>query len=380
VTFRGTRLREAREARGLSVALLAQAANLAEISVRRLETGTQRPSAETLVSLADALRVPVAFFAADYAASQPMPIFYRSLTSVRKALGLRMAERRLTWAHGVISSLGEYVEMPPVTLPRFDAPSDPCDLSFAFVDRVADEARKAFGLGQGAISNVGWLLENHGCVIVRNSLGSDGIDAFSQYSADGRPLVFLGRHSSSVRHQFDYAHELGHLLLHRNIDKMHLRDVTRYRFVEDQAHRFASTFLLPEDSFRRSVGSRPTLNGLLALKSDWLVSVGAMVKRCETLGVISRDESRTLWISYLKRGWKKREPLDDDLAIAPPQMLSDAVAALRDADAPLFRRWVGEISDHVPPWDVAEITGTPEEWFRPNQIAQPRVAMRLQAM
>jgi Zn-dependent peptidase ImmA (M78 family)/transcriptional regulator with XRE-family HTH domain len=380
MTFNRSRLKEAREARGFTASMLADIANIAKVSVLRLEAGTQRPSGETVFALADALRVPIRYLSAEDSSSSEMPVFYRSLTSVRRATDIKMAERRLAWAQRIVTSLTSYVDLPLVTLPRFKVSSDPWDITNSYIDEIADECRAGFSLSDGAISNVGWLLENHGCIVVRNALGTDGIDAFSQYSKSGRPLIFLGRHSSSVRHQFDYAHELGHLVLHRNVDKRYLKDVTTYRAVEDQAHRFASSFLLPARSFSRSVGQRTTLNGLLALKADWLVSVGAMIKRCETLALVSKDEARTLWINYLKRGWKKAEPLDSELTIDPPQVLYDAIAALKDSDSRLFREWITELSEQVPPADVADITCCPEEWFRPNQIAPASFGVKMRAV
>jgi Zn-dependent peptidase ImmA (M78 family)/transcriptional regulator with XRE-family HTH domain len=377
MTFDGRRLREAREARGLSIALLAGEANLSRMSVQRFESGQQRPASETVVALADALRVPVSFFAQPTTDIPLSPVFYRSLTTIRRAMHLHMAERLLGWTHRIVSSLESYVELPPVKLPREDVPSDPSDLTMNDVERLAERARVYFNLGDGAISNVGWLLENRGCVVVRNALGLDGIDAFSQRGANDRPIIVLGRFACSVRHQFDYAHELGHLILHRNIDKKYLAEVPRYRLIEDQAHRFASAFLLPADYFRRSVGkSDVSLNGLLALKKDWLVSVAAMVKRSGTIGLISKDEERMLWIAYLKRGWKRREPLDDMLRIDPPCLLAEAISTLREAEPSLFRQWLSDLHPAVPLADVASISGTPEEWYHPNAIAPARTGVR----
>jgi len=58
----GARLRDAREARGLSAVSLAELAMLSEAELRGIESGSLRGSAEVLLALAQVLRVEIAFF------------------------------------------------------------------------------------------------------------------------------------------------------------------------------------------------------------------------------------------------------------------------------------------------------------------------------
>ena len=64
-----------------------------------------------------------------------------------------------------------------------------------------------------------------------------------------------------------------------------------FKTIENQAHRFASAFLLPAESFREDLGAM-TLDRCVALKSKWCVSVQAMLKRAGQIGVVSEEQEK----------------------------------------------------------------------------------------
>jgi Zn-dependent peptidase ImmA (M78 family) len=106
---------------------------------------------------------------------------------------------------------------------------------------------------------------------------------------------------------------LGHLILHRSVDK-----IGRYfKDIEDQASRFASAFLLPAKAFVKDF-SYPTLNSFLSIKRKWKVSIKAMIKRCHDLNIISDNYAQKLYINYTQRRWTRNEPFDDELKIEEP--------------------------------------------------------------
>lgn len=67
----GARVRGARSARGLSPGSVAEMAMLTETEFRAIEAGTTRGSAEALLSVAQVLRVELAFFFRAEAAPRP---------------------------------------------------------------------------------------------------------------------------------------------------------------------------------------------------------------------------------------------------------------------------------------------------------------------
>ncbi|WP_352870220.1 ImmA/IrrE family metallo-endopeptidase [Mesorhizobium sp. M1409] len=77
------------------------------------------------------------------------------------------------------------------------------------------------------------------------------LDGLSRWGSDRRPHVLLAQ--SFARRQFDAAHELAHLLLHRAVSEDEL--VENFKLIQDQAHRFASALLLPASQFSAEVTS-----------------------------------------------------------------------------------------------------------------------------
>lgn len=99
--------------------------------------------------------------------------------------------------------------------------------------------------------------------------------------------------------------------------------------MEQQAHKFAAAFLLPESRFC-SEFRVPTLDALRPLKQKWKVSIGAMLMRAGFLGLLTDDQSTRLWRTYARRGWKRREPLDDEQEVERPQILRQSVQLIID--------------------------------------------------
>src|SRR5699024_3355284 len=105
------------------------------------------------------------------------------------------------------------------------------------------------------------------------------IDACSTWDKDNRPFVFLNYDKgSAVRSRFDLAHELGHLLLHSQIKESDFNKRSIYKRIEQEANYFASSFLLPEESFGNDLQIN-SLSHYIVLKEKWKVSIAAMIYR-----------------------------------------------------------------------------------------------------
>ena len=241
-------------------------------------------------------------------------------------------EGRYYWLNTVANYLQEFVSFPPVDFPHFDMPRNPKEISLEDIENLASEARKHWGLGEGPIGNVVSLLESNGAVVARGMTGEDNLDALSEwYERRGcyeTPYVFLGADKNNAfRSRYDAAHELGHLLLHRNVDKKYIDLVRTNELMEKQAYRFAGAFLLPASSFANDFYAG-SLDAFRALKPKWKVSVQAMIYRSADLGFVNEEQARRLWINRTRRGWKFREPLDEDLPIEEPRLLRRAFELL----------------------------------------------------
>ncbi|MCX7424147.1 MAG: XRE family transcriptional regulator [Planctomycetia bacterium] len=326
--FVGTRLRESREARSLSAIALADLIGVTRAAVSQYEREHQSPSPEVMRKISDCLNVPVQFFLRQPWPGQSGTVFYRCMSVATKRARLR-AQRRYEWLREIVAFLRNYVRFPEVEFPAFDLPDDPAQIDNDRIEELATEARSAWRLGPGPISNVTWLLENHGAVVTRCELGAATLDAFSEWNPnDSTPYVILGSgKGSAARSRYDAVHELGHTVMHRHVRKSLLQQADSFNFIEAQAHRFAGAFLLPARTFAEDA-HLPSLDGFRALKEKWHVSIAAMIKRAVQLDLISEGQERRLWINLGRRKWRTKEPLDNVLEPEQPRFLRRAMELL----------------------------------------------------
>jgi Zn-dependent peptidase ImmA (M78 family) len=200
----------------------------------------------------------------------------------------------------------EWVHLPDSSMPDF---TDRFSLSLADeqLEQLASDVRRAFGLGNGPISNVGALIENAGVIFSALPL-PNGMDGQSTWQG-GRAFVAIGADGTRARCRMDLAHEIGHLVLHKLVADEEMDDET-YSTLEKQAWYFAGAFLMPAETFLREV-YQTSLEGLLQLKPRWGVSLAAMIRRLKNLGVINESRYKSLQIELRARGWHKIEPQDE---------------------------------------------------------------------
>jgi Zn-dependent peptidase ImmA (M78 family)/DNA-binding XRE family transcriptional regulator len=328
--FQGPRLREAREARALSQIALADLLEVSAPSVSQYESGDQTPSPQVMNRICDVLKLPAKFFLTSRHVPRESALFWRSQQAATKK-ARESQERKYDWLRDLVSLLAEYLEFPAQNIPDFSPPSDPAQLRDTDIDDFAIRVRRYWALGDGPISNLVWLIENNGGIIVRSELSDNALDAFSDWdSRTGRCYIILGADKNSAsRSRFDAAHELGHSILHRNVPQRDRRRPEILRLIEEQANHFAGAFMLPAASFPTEVFS-PSLDSLLHLKPRWRMSVGSMAARLRELGVINEDRYKTIRIGMSRKGWNKREPLDDALPVEEPRLIKRSVDLLLD--------------------------------------------------
>ncbi len=321
--FVGDRLKEAREARGLTATALSDLLAVTRQAVSLYESCDASPQPDVMQRIANILNLPVSFFLRPINQTNNNAIFFRAQNAATK-LDRGRGRSRMKWLYEiVVPYLRQFVTLPEVNLPKIDIPQNPLQLSDDDIENIAIQVRREWGLGDGPISNVVLLLENNGFIVTRINLESPTLDAFSNFPVcfDGTPYIILGADKqSAVRSRFDAGHELGHIILHRNVNERKLRNNSEFKILEQQANRFSSAFLVPMNKFAEDF-SLPTLNAFQTMKPKWLVSIGVLIKRTYDLGFIPDEHYRKLWINYNQRGWRKEEPLDDKLPVERPLVL-----------------------------------------------------------
>ncbi|MFG6204928.1 helix-turn-helix domain-containing protein [Pseudomonas retamae] len=324
--FQSERLRQLRLTFGITQTALAEMVGRASGNISKWENGVQAPEADAFQRLCEVFDVSENWLLEEQiVTNEEIPFFFRSQVSAT-ANAREIAEVRLAWLQEISYKLQESLEFVAVNVPHLEE-SNCLVISDEEIEQMASKCRKVWGLGTAPIPNVVQTLENAGIVCTRTTLGHLKMDGVSNWhELDQRPYVLLvADKANGIRNRFDAAHELGHIVLHRHVSKEQYE--SNYDLLESQAHRFASAFLMPAESFLREI-RWPTLDTLLALKPRWKVSVAAMVRRCKDLEIINETTTTRLWKARSARGWVKGEPMDADFDFERPQLIARGVKML----------------------------------------------------
>ncbi len=314
--FVGSKLREARESHQITATTLAQLLTLSATAVSAYENGHYSPTPEVLEKIAKTLNQKIEFFfrqEEDPVAEAHQTIFERSRSSTTISTRRRARHRR-KWLREMMQYLDQFVTLPAPNVPSID--QHWLKLDGAAIEDAARNARRFWNLGDGPISNVTLLAEKNGIIMAMVPMNAANLDAFSTWDhIDKRPYIVLGTDiPSPFRTRYSVCHELGHLVLHRDVTPLEFRDRRYFKLIESQADRFAAAFLAPAATFSADIIA-PTLDVFRTLKSRWRVSIKMMVHRAQELGILDRADARSMYVSYNRRGWNRQEPLDDSTEV-----------------------------------------------------------------
>jgi len=299
--FQPARLRLARELKAWTQTGLAAQIGATAAAVSQFESGASRPGTTMLDRLSEVLDVPDSFFFLP--APETHEGFFRSLR--RTSVTHRRRARALAY---VAHDLAE------------GGPARVCELPLHQVgdvtagrelfEEIAGRVRDAWNLPAGPITNVVSTLEGRGIVVIRLPLDSADVDAFSLPFRD-RPVIVLGSDKNDrARSRFDAAHELGHLVAHSD-------QVWGIKEVENQAHWFAASFLMPADDIVDELPTHVDWPTLFDLKRKWQVSLAALLMRARTLDRLTPNQYVAAIKTASARGWRRVEPVSLGAPEAP---------------------------------------------------------------
>lgn len=280
--------------RQLSQRELATTTGLTPRSLQRYQNGEEVPSPPSLEAIAKALRFPTGFFL-----SEPPPAIVAGALSFRAYSKIRAKLRDNAVAAAQLAvELSDHLE-DHFDLPEVDVPDLHEETSSP--EHAAQMLREEWALGSSApIANVLHTLESHGVRVFSLSEDVADVDAFC-FWREAKPFAILNQLKSAERGRFDASHELGHLVLHRQID---FRD----KDVEREANEFAAEFLVPKAALQSQLPSHVTLDTAMKLKAFWKVSAMAMVKRLKDIGALSDWVYRGMCMKLSSMGYRRGEP------------------------------------------------------------------------
>lgn len=288
------RLRRAREMRGLTQAELAKASSIDQSHVAFIEAGWRHPSEAVLESLAQALKLPEAYFRQPTRAAVPEgTLKYRAKASLTRRIAVQV-RREAEHFLEIVCQLGELVNLVPV---RFQPiTTSPVNAAQSMRSLLQISANKP-------LPHLIRRLEKIGVIVIAVS-DHDCFDAFAAWAGKLReyPIIAINSRLATDRIRLTIAHELGHLLLHKDAfvpDKQ----------AEEEAFEFAAELLMPSDGISSDLEKVDSdITGLLTLKQKWGVSIQALARRSNELKILSDRQYRTFNTHIAKLGWKMEEP------------------------------------------------------------------------
>lgn len=339
--FNGARLKSARKYRGKTIIELANDIDVSKQAVSQYENGTSAPVFEVLMKIIKALKFPREYFYEEDSISINLGnTYFRASSKLTKKEKSIQKEKSILIGK-IFNVLNEYLDFPKLNLPSVNH-----DLS---IDEIALQVREYWNLGDEPITDMIYVLEKNGIVVTSMNTNTDTVDAYSlRQDINGKTnyVVVLGNDKfSAARRQFSAAHELGHIILHDDFLEMDQMSKEEIRDIENQAHQFASAFLLPKNTFARDIAAYPTnLDYYVQLKKKWRTSISAMLVRANNIGILAYTSYQALERKISRLGWRTSEPLDDTLIMNQPTLLKRAVNILIDNDLFTPEEFIKELS------------------------------------
>ena len=347
--FAGSRLVAIRELLAQTQAEVAEATGISPSALSQAERGDTALSATSIALVASHLGVSPEAFALQPEPRVALQPQFRHLRRTPRRQQ-RKAERLVHATAQVARVLREAVRFPQT----FDfscptSPERPIEEVAKQVEEAARQARTELGIAPDSpiASEVIDYLEEGGVTVVRDPDTDRHIDAYSAI-VDDLPIIVLDGRTDSVwdRDNFNLAHELGHLVMHRGSE---LTPGTRT--VEAQAHRFAGAFLGPAEALKPDLPSELDWSHYLDLKRQWGLSMAALIRRAKDLDVIDDATYTRAMKQRSSYGWKQVEPGSGYRALPVPQFLSKASSLADMSSAELANR------AHLPTEVVERIIG-----------------------
>ncbi len=250
----GKRLKQAREACGMTQDQAGQEMEMARATVAQIESGKRTVSGLELSRFSYLYALDIReFFSDEFSADSLASVLLRAedgaSDGVRQALrdcvALGHQLRDLETNLGMSRSTASVPSYPSVTLgSKWDA--------IQSGTLAAQDERRRLGLGTSALGDVPSLLEAQG---IRTGLISmpTGISGLMISHADVGLFVVVNREHPPVRQRFSWCHEYAHLLLDRAQMGHVSKESERASLLEVRANVFAACFLMPEDGVRQFV-------------------------------------------------------------------------------------------------------------------------------
>lgn len=382
--FNGERLKLARIYRNMTASELADKIGVSRQAVLQYEKNESKPKLETEFTIITTLHFPRDFFYMDNLSNVPVEnTFFRALSTTKK-IDLQTQEEKTKFIVYIYEFLNNYFNYPQLDLPKIDINIDLDNKDN--IEDIATTVRNYWELGSQPIENMVNLLENKGVIVSTLNINNKKIDAFTQVHVINNKekfCVVLSNDKQSVaRRNFDAAHELGHIILHKNIEKLEELTSEEQRKLEEQANSFAAAFLLPKNAFFNELKDPLNLEYYKELKKKWKVSIAAMVMRARDLGRINNSQYIKLVKTMNYRKWRVREPLDNQWKLQETILFKKSIDMLKNSNILSSSQIVYEIGKYGIPMyseDIEELLDLEEGSLSEEKLKNNNIILQFKS-
>lgn len=289
----GLRVKQVREFLGLTQQEVALRLSVSQSTVAYIEGGYLQPEDALLQNICEQTGFPRAFFEDIEVTEFPQgSLLFRS----RTAVDAKEKNQAIGYGHFLFKVAEKMAAQ--LDYPQFRLPKGRLDAELA-----ANITRSALGLTPDTpIDDLIYELESRGVFIFQSPMRFPKVEAFAVWAGheEKKPVIVLTGDAPADRTRWSVAHELGHLILHATL----FGDIHAF---EKEADRFASELLLPEPTMRRLIVEPLTLLRAMRIRSEWKISVQAIVRRAHELHLISDSAYKSLFVQISQQKKKLQE-------------------------------------------------------------------------
>ena len=298
------RFKSARLMKGYSLQDLADALGnqLSRQALHRYEKGEVIPDSEKINLLSKVLNVKPDYFFRN-TSIELSEIEYRKLSKMSQKEATIIKEKTREY-------LSRYLELEEIIglEMEFDNPLKNFGIvnSYHQINQAAEQVRKKWSLGDGAIFNVVELLEDKKIKIIKLNVDED-FDGLQTFVNGNIPVLAynIRKTNKPDRIRLTLLHELAHLLLS-------FGDVT-LKQKETLCFQFAAALLLPEKTIKSELGehrNKLSINELGLIKKQYGISMQAIVMRARDCGIINEYYTKQFFFLIKQMNWKVDEPYE----------------------------------------------------------------------
>jgi Zn-dependent peptidase ImmA (M78 family)/transcriptional regulator with XRE-family HTH domain len=306
--FNAEILKLAREARYITQEELAIMLGVEQGTLSKIEKDILTIDDKLVQKISKVLEFPSSFFYQDRKVMLVEGHYRRKISTPVKKMKQYVAQ--MTIAEWHFLKLMDEIELPETKLPSWDVLEDGSPAM------CAKHLRDFWKIPKGRITNLTKLIEDNGIIIFSLDLGE--MSGFSTYINGNIPVIYVNNNLPSDRYRLTIAHELGHIIFHFG------NKVNQERDLESEAYEFAIELLVPESNIKPYF-TKVSIDKLADLKSYWYVSMQALLRYANTLGMVTQNQYKYLWIQMGSLGYRKNEPVS--IPVEKPGLITEIVNA-----------------------------------------------------